>query len=285
MQLRLVSHINGDGDLLGAWFKYYQRLGVTSFHIVVHGPPQENCRFFALQRSYPVIIEDSYEGPFDSDEKKRRLDSVLASMRGRWVLLVDSDEFLELPYRRLRTTIRMLEFAKSNALFAPMLQRVRADGTLDAAEVIEDPSTAFPLCSIDLYQRMGVKASTSKYPLFYCGERTVLSDGGNHNWQEGEPIALSSLQGITHHFKFRRSVFQRLHNRIHSSHPWRHESVQFQRYLEANSYRLPIEDTFVYSRDELFRRGLLKKFTFGTGLRFLRRALLEINSPKGGRNL
>ena len=48
MELRVVSHVNGDGDLLEAWFKYYRRLGVSSFHLVVHGPREENERLYAL---------------------------------------------------------------------------------------------------------------------------------------------------------------------------------------------------------------------------------------------
>jgi hypothetical protein len=285
MRLKLVSHINGDGDLLEAWLKYYQRLGVSSFHLIVHGPRKENEKFFALKQLYPVIVEDSYEGAFDSDEKKRRLNLLLGRMHGQWIFLADSDEFVELPYHGVLTTIRMLELAGANALFAPMLQRLTADGSLDAPEFIEDPFTAFPLCSTDLYQRMGVTASISKYPLFYCTERTELADGGNHNWPKGEPITLSSLLGITHHFKFRRSVPQRLHDRIHSSHPWRHESVQFQKYLETNSYRLPTEGTFTYSRTLMFRKGLLRRFTLGTGFRFLRRLVGGINPRKGGGDL
>ena len=38
MQLELVSHVNGDGDLLDSWFRYYLRLGVASFRLIVHGP-------------------------------------------------------------------------------------------------------------------------------------------------------------------------------------------------------------------------------------------------------
>ena len=81
MELGIVSHIKGDGDLLESWFKYYRRLGVSSFHLIVHGSQEENRRLYALKDSYPVIIEDTYKGPFDCDEKKRRLNALLAGMR------------------------------------------------------------------------------------------------------------------------------------------------------------------------------------------------------------
>src|ERR1051326_5305437 len=150
MELRVVSHVNGDGDLLEAWFSYYRSLGVSSFHLIVHGPREENERVYALKDSYGVVIEDSYEGPFDSEEKKRRLNSLIARMHGQWLLVVDSDEFVEFPYSTVKATIRMLRLVRRNALFAPMVQRLTADGSLDTPEVIVDPFRTFPLCSVDL---------------------------------------------------------------------------------------------------------------------------------------
>ena len=46
---------------------------------------------------------------------------------------------------------------------------------------------------------------------------------------------------------------------IRSEHPWRHESVQLRTYLEGHSNRVPLDGTFVYSREELFRRRLLRR--------------------------
>ena len=273
MKLKLLSHINNDGDLLEAWFRYYLRLGVTSFHLVVHGSRTENSRLLALKDSFPVTVEDCYEGVFTSEEKKRRLDALLAASRDQWVLLVDSDEFVEFPYRHIPMTIRALDLARSNILFAPMLQHLTPDGSLDTPETIQDPFRTFPLCSVELYRKMGSKASIRKFPLLYCVNGTALSDGGNHNPPLGHPAALSSLLGVTHHFKFRGSVRDRLNSRVQSSHSWRHESVQFSEYLDRNGNRLPLDDAFPYSRTELFRRGLLRQFALGNALRSVYRAI------------
>lgn len=267
--MRLISHINGDDDLLDAWFAYYTRLGISSFHLIVHGPATENRRLYALKESYPVFIEDCYEAVFDSEEKKRRLNSLLARMRGEWLILADSDEFVEFPYRSLQRTIFMLELARKTALFCPMIQHLAVDGSLDGPSVIADPFRMFPLCSVDLYQRMGVSGSIDKYPLFYCTDRACLAEGGNHFPPTDLPT--TAMRGATHHFKFRRPTSHRLQRRIESSHPWRHESVQFLQYLEQHGYRLPTEGSFAYSRSELFRRRLLRKYTVASGLNFLRR--------------
>ena len=269
MKLKLISHVNRDGDLLEAWFKYYQALGITSFHLVVHGSQADNARLFALKASFPIVIEDVYDGEFVTSEKKRRLDALLSAAPDQWVLLVDSDEFVEFPYRRIATTIRALEFLRANILFAPMVQHLTVDGSLQSPEIVDDPFGAFPLCSVDLYKRMGSKASIRKFPLFYCVNGTTLSDAGNHNLPAGHPSALSSLLGVTHHFKFRSAVRDRLERRINSSHAWRHESVGFRDYLEEHEGRLPVAGAFPYSRRELFRRGLLQRFTLRRAIKSL----------------
>jgi glycosyltransferase involved in cell wall biosynthesis len=259
MSLKLISHVNGDGDLIEAWLNHYLRLGVDRFHLVVHGGPEENRRLLAIQNSYPITIEDSYLGPFHVFEKKDRLDAVLARHSGQWILVVDSDEFVEFPYADIPATIRELDLAHANLLAAPLLQRLTSDGSLETPPVIDDPSQMFPLCSVDLYRRMGVKADIFKFPLFFCLKGTRLAEGGNHYPPLGSEPRATPVLGVTHHFKFRRTVSERLHKRIHSEHPWRYESVQFREYLEGHSNRLPLEGAFRYSREELFRRRLLKQ--------------------------
>lgn len=268
MTLRLFSHVNGDGDLIEAWLNYYLWLGVGWFHIVLHGSPAENERLLAIKDRYPITIEDSYQGPFPAPisgqkshitEKKKRLDALLARHTGEWILLVDSDEFVEFPYRDIPETIRSLESANANLMAAPMLQRLRSDGSLDSPPVIEDPFQIFPLCSMDLYRRMGVKAEIFKFPLFYCERGTELLEEGNHYPPCGCEPRPAGIVGVTHHFKFRPTLARRLEKRIESPHLWRDDSVILQEYLESHSNRLPLEGSFPYSRDELFKRRLLRQ--------------------------
>jgi glycosyltransferase involved in cell wall biosynthesis len=262
MSLKLFSQVNADSDLIEAWLKYYLRLGVDRFHLVVHGTPEENERLLTLKDSYPITIEDTYGGSFDGDEKKSRLDAVLARYTGQWIVLVDSDEFVEFPYEDIPATIEKLDLAQANVLAAPMLQRLTADGSLETPPVIDDPFEVFPLCSVELYRRMGVKADIFKFPLFFCAQGTQLAQEGNHFPPLGSEPRGTTLLGVTHHFKFRRTVSQRLDRRINSAYLWRHESVQFREYLDSHSSRLPLEGAFLYSREELFRRRLLKRLPF-----------------------
>jgi hypothetical protein len=260
MRVKLVCHINADGDLLPAWFEYYSKLGVTSFHLVVHGTPEENEKLYELIYSHPVFIEDTYQGEFTSEQQQRHINSLLVTLRGGWILLVDSDEFVELPYARLNATIRKLEHLGANALFAPMIQRMTLDGSLNSAETISDPFSYFQLCSNDLYGKMGVAGATNKYPLFFCNYRTFIFPG-NHYPPHGSSTVLSHLQGVTHHFKWRKPVLDRLAKRANTPFPYRHESAGYLGYLDNHGYRLPIEGSFYYSRRELFRRGFLRSAT------------------------
>jgi glycosyltransferase involved in cell wall biosynthesis len=259
MSLKLLSHVNADADLIESWLKYYLRLGVERFHLIVHGTAEENARLFAIKDSYPIIIEDMYPGPFESEQKKNRLDAFLSRNTNQWVVLVDSDEFVEFPYDDIPETIRILNDANANLMAAPMLQRLKADGSLDTPSIIDDPFQIFPLCSTALYWRVGIKAEIFKFPLFYCGKDTRVMEEGNHNPPLGCEPRASGILGVTHHFKFRSAISQRLQKRIDSAHAFRQESVQLREYLNSHSDRLPLAGSFLYSREDLFRRGLLKR--------------------------
>jgi hypothetical protein len=274
MGLRLLSHVNADSDLIEAWLKYYLRLGIDRFHLVVHGTPEDNHRLLAIKDSYPITIEDTYGGPFLGEEKKSRLDAVLARNTGQWIMLVDSDEFVEFPYRDIAETVRKLRSTGANLMAAPMLQRLTADGSLETPPVIDDPFKTFPLCSVDLYQHMGVVAGSLKFPLFFCATGTEMEEEGNHNPPRGFERRTTAMLGVTHHFKFRRTVSQRLDKRINSEYLWRHESVQFREYLANHSGRLPLEGAFPYSREALFRKGLLRKLSLKNRLRSIGRRLV-----------
>lgn len=273
MALNLLCHINADGDLLEAWLKHYLRLGVDRFRLVVRGPPEENRRLLELKDRYPVVIEDTYEGPFESQQKKNRLDAILGRTPNQWVIVADSDEFVEFPYRNIPETIRKLEFARANVMSAPLLQRLKADGTFESPAIIDDPFAMFPLCSEDLYRRMGSDACLRKFPLFFCTKNTRLFEEGNHSPPEGAEVRTSAMLGVTHHFKFRQTLIKRLDDWINSEHAFRHESVRLQEYVDKHSMRLPLEGTFVYSREELFRRGLLKTLSFRNKLKSVGRTL------------
>ena len=264
----LLCHINDDSDLLQAWLDYYVALGVTRFHFIVHGPASDNKELYRLRAHYPIAVADAYDGAFLDLEKRARVQAALERMRGRWVLLVDSDELVELPYENLAATVDVLERLGATALEAPMLQRLREDGGLDTPMVITDPSEEMPLCSPDLYAALGVDACIDKFPLFFNSD-TVKVNGGNHLPPDGRRTVLSGLRGVTHHFKWRAPVLRRPRERADSAHSYRHESASYLAYLQAHDGRLPVAGAFRYTRSGMFSLGLLRRARGRAWLRLL----------------
>jgi hypothetical protein len=279
MTCRLIAHVNRDDDLIEAWLQHYLRLGVASFHLICHGGREQNQRLFEIADRYPVEIMDCYTGVFDPYEKRDRLAWGLARLGGGWVVLVDSDEFLELPYRSLAATVAVMRWLKADSLQAPMLQRFAWDGV--NVEGGARPFDAYPWCSVDLYARLGQpQAVIDKYPIFVVQRRTWLKSGGNHYPPNGEGSRLAPMLGVTHHFKWRPAVQNRLSERANSTHAYRGESQQYIKFLGESGWRLPTDGTFQYSRRELFARGLLTRPTVGDFV--TRRARVVVTSNGRG---
>jgi hypothetical protein len=261
MKIPLVCHWRGDGDIAEAFLQYYSSQ-VSEFHLILHGAEHENRRILDLRSRFPIIIHDSYDGPFDDGEKARRINALLCTITGEWLLLVDSDEFIEFPHSSLEETIGALERSRLSCLAAPMLQRLRSDGSLYSPEIVRDPFTEFPLCSQRLYVLMGSAGMISKYPLFKNGPGTVISIG-NHGPPNGTDSTCDAFIGVTHHFKWRRSAIERISRTIEMGWQWaQSESVPYLKYLGTHGFVLPLDDSFVYTRRALYERGLLKRPRF-----------------------
>ena len=259
MKFRLISHVNHDDDLIEAWLQHYLRLGVDSFHLIAHGGREHNQRLFKIADRYPVHILDMYTGVFDPFEKRDRLAWGLSALDSGWVVLVDSDEFVELPYRSLAATVNVMRWLRADSLRAPMLQRFAWDSIYIDGDA--RPFDAYPWCSVDLYARLGEpQAVIDKYPVFELQRKTRLQRG-NHYPPNGYGSRVAPMLGVTHHFKWRPAVQNRLSARATSTQAYRGEAQQYIKFLGESGWRLPADSTFRYSRRALFTRGLLRRAT------------------------
>jgi hypothetical protein len=278
MTFRLISHVNRDDDLIEAWLQYYLTLGVESFHLIAHGGRDQNRTLFEAVDRYPIRILDEYATEFDPYEKRDRLAWGLAKLGRGWTVLVDSDEFIELPYRSLASTVRVMRWLRADSLQAPMLQRFAWDGVDVTGEA---PFETYPWCSTNLYSQLGQpQAVIDKYPVFQLQRNTWLKSGGNHYPPNGFGSRLAPMLGVTHHFKWRPAVQSRLTERADSAHPYRGESERYIKYLGQSGGRLPTDGAFQYSRRALFDRGLLRRATMADLAR--RRAIvIETSNGRG----
>jgi hypothetical protein len=257
MRLPLICHWNSDGDIANGWFAYYSALGVNEFHIILHGPVEENRDFVSASSKFPVTIHDSYQSPFDEKEKIRRLNALLPRFLGSWILVVDSDECVELPLRQIATLVNRLEFFGQTYLYAPLVQRIRLDGSLESPRSIGDLFSEFPLCDPYLAERVGYTATRRKYPLVQVLPETRIFDG-NHEPPNTTPD-FRAYVGVSHHFKWKASLLDRLNLTIDLNLPWSAGSAVAIARIKQMGNVLPTEDAFLYSRDQMFKRGLLVK--------------------------
>jgi hypothetical protein len=185
------------------------------------------------------------------------------------------------PEASLDATIRALERLGATCLAAPLLQRLRADGSIDTPAVIADPFREFPSCSVSLYRLMGSAAMLSKFPLLRCGPATVIQPG-NHWPANGPGSASSPLLGASHHFKWKRTVLERIRQAVETRQTAWEDYAAYLVFLQRNGFRLPLGDAFVYSRRELFRRGLLRRMAWHTpATHRLRRMARRLPGPLG----
>ena len=274
--LPLLCHWNGDGDIARAWLEYYTVLGVTEFHIILHGPEEESAEFLEAARDFPVVIRDRYTGTFDEREKVRRLNDLVSSFVGQWVLVVDSDEFVELPLVDVGMLTARLEFFGQTFLYAPFVQRFRADGSLDTPPVMPDPFAEMPLCDPKLAVKVGYSRTRSKYPLILVGDDTRIANGNHRRPNPTEEIHF--FLGATHHFKWKKGLKERLRmmfdSRVLSVDPY-HAAVA---HLQGTGWMLPTDDGFVYTRQAMFDRGLLREPSAREVLRRCARMMLDTRS-------
>ena len=70
---RLVSHVGTvDRDMVPAFLAHYTSLGVTQFHVILHGPAAARRALRAALATHPVHVEDEWDGAFEG-------------LRGRWL--------------------------------------------------------------------------------------------------------------------------------------------------------------------------------------------------------
>ena len=106
---------------------------------------------------------------------------------------------------------------------------------------------------------LGSTGVTAKYPLFRCRPRTAIGIG-NHVPPNRIKALSDEFRGVTHHFKWKRTAVRRITSMIDVDWPWaKSESIPYLRYLDAHGQTLPLDGAFVYARNELFRRGLLRR--------------------------
>jgi glycosyltransferase involved in cell wall biosynthesis len=254
---RLISFVcETDADLLPHFVRWYRRLGVDRFHFVMHGKwSRENLTMLA---GLPGVECSRWvTKPFCKSLKCDEITAIARRYVGEWVVFADADELLELPTGDLTEAIAALEAAGSEELYATLLQRVAADGSLPEVRAASDLDLLFPMHHIGLCEDMGLEkpAWKSKYPLARIGPHFVYQRG-NHLPGNSRSVAHMPLRAVMHHFKWRKSLLKAFEQeRGEGTNSG--EMAVYRRYLESQG-SLPMAGAKKNSTAALLAEGLLR---------------------------
>ena len=257
---RVFSHFGAqDLDILPAFYRHYLGLGVSSFHFVVHGNKGLAAKVKASGQGANVTVAKVYEGPFDEATKCHELTTAIRPFAGEWVLIADSDEFLELPYRDLPTTVRALNAFGLTSLPGQLVDRISPDGSLPEIRADNDPQVMFPNFTRVLYREMAIERPPwlAKFPLFFVFGTTIVKKG-HHLPPNGISPLHAPIRAAVHHFKWRAALGRSFELREIEGGNTAMTAV-YRRWLEGHDHRLPTDGAVPYSRRALFDESLLRR--------------------------
>lgn len=220
--IRVFAVLRNERLRLPAFFRHYEKLGVTDF-VIVDNNSSDGTDAYLASRDDVLLFSTSV----DFVGKERWINHLLHKHgRGRWCLVVDADELIDYPLSdtvRLPDLCRYLEQRGFNALHAVLLD-LYPDVPLSEVDYREgedyfmrdwyfDPFSSLERAPRPFYRGsgldyrfrggmrkrlFGVNPCCSKFPLFRFDPSMFLTDG--QHYLEGAHF--SELRAVLYHFKY-----------------------------------------------------------------------------------
>jgi hypothetical protein len=257
----LISFVGqGDCDILGPFLDHYRKLGIDAFHIFIHGDWTQTD--LGPLRAADVTIAGVVQAAFEGAAKSAAIEAYAEGLDAEWLIVVDADEFLELPYATLKETIGALDLIGLDELPCVILPRASADGSLPALAAGVSLDTLFPCYDYRLADRMGpgLPTSKSRYPLMRLGAQFAPS-GRHHQPSSGRPSAHIPIRGVLHHFKWRDGLLSSRSGASRAGPERRRQEDAYRFWLEQHDFRLPTTGLKPCGRPALFAAGHLVRPT------------------------
>ena len=255
-----------DVDLVPHFLKHYRDLGVAGFRFVLHGEFDPRRRDWMYAQPDITVFAELH-GLFTESSKVQKIDWMLEGLEGTWAMMVDLDEFIELPQDSLAQTISAMEDLGLSSLPAFMVQRMTCDGQLAGLAAEDDIQQVFANYSFNLAERIGTKYPPikTKYPLARV-EAGARSSDGFHYPLLPDVCNNRPLRATLSHFKWRDRLKSAVKdfrgNDANSA-----EMATYGSYIGTSDVRLPTEGARPYGRADLIARGFLVPFNQGAYVR------------------
>ncbi|MGH6922435.1 MAG: glycosyltransferase, partial [Propylenella sp.] len=253
---KLISLVGqDDADILPHFLEHYRSLGIGELNVFLHGT--WTGANLAPLRSADVVIAGVLPAGADVDVTSSALDAYTRRFEDEWVVIVEPDEFLELPYETLEQTVAALQSLGADELPATVLQRAAPDGRLAALSGEARPSEVFPCYDFRLAERMDgpEPIRKTKYPLVRVATGLRLP-GNAHLPHTGRASAYHPIRGVLHHYHWRDRLSGAVgQGQLRIADQYEHDA--YRRWLEAHDFCVPAEGLRRYSRKALFHEGHL----------------------------
>jgi hypothetical protein len=241
----LVVTVGEYNYLLERFIKYYKRLGIQEFLVIINGNykrPIKVLKNFGLK---PICIwKEEFSEKLKVFYERDVIDKICE--KNSWIVYTDLDEF-QYYKKGFINTIKECEKENKKYLYGRLIDRVSSTGRL--IKIRDDLSLEeqFPLCGF-LTEKI-LKAWDRKIVL---AKKNLVVGGGHHVFLDKKNLKpckyIKSNDYIEiHHFKWDSSLLQRIRKyqkySHHSLKAWKKEMIRFLQYFNQNN-RILLEDLY-----------------------------------------
>ncbi len=200
-----LTVLDGDAALVPYFVQHYQRLGATSFPVLVYSDAADELdRIAEMVRSaggVPRPLTCFPSATFSAVGRERQIRKVHPA--GEWAFFADLDEFVQTSAEEVATIIQ----SGAPYLFGRWLDRIAPGGKL------ADPQPGRPLeetYPFGTYTRRQLKAGDRAYVLSPTAPLSHHPD--SCRW--GRKLMKQAATAPVHHFKWQTNVISRLRKRL-----------------------------------------------------------------------
>jgi hypothetical protein len=207
MRIHLINTIGSyEPGLIFHFARYYRKLGVTDFHLLLHSPEKNyknNASIYRILEQESISADRKIFGPWNVAIKSEYINSVLETInKNDWVITADLDEFYTFPIKPLKKFFTLCDKKNISIVRGTMVDRIAYNGSLKEVELSPCIWRQFPLSSKITSQ---IRKGNVYKILAHKGH--MRTDPGHHSIINGHIPGKAFLSyKCVHHFRWTKSL-------------------------------------------------------------------------------